>query len=172
MTTPTAVLRDEHELILKALTILERLGRRLEAGEAVNRTTFAWLVDFFKTFVDPCHHAKEEQHLFPALERHGIPRSGGPVAVMLDEHGRGREILALMADGGDRDLAAHIRRYVEHLRDHIAKENSVLFPIAEHVLPEADKRTLALAFDAMTKTVAGPSAHARFLAELGRLEQD
>ena len=36
------------------------------------------MVAFSKTFVDACHHGKEESCLFPCLEKKGIPREGGP----------------------------------------------------------------------------------------------
>ncbi len=80
---PTAMLREEHEVILKALALLERVGQRLEVAEPADRDALAWLQGFFSTFADRCHHGKEEQHLFPALERHGIPREAGPLVSCL-----------------------------------------------------------------------------------------
>src|SRR3970282_658833 len=84
-TTPTGVLREEHEVILRALTVLERVGRDLAAGKSVAQETNAWLASFFRPFADRCHHAKEEAHLFPAMAEHGIPKEGGPIGVMLQE---------------------------------------------------------------------------------------
>lgn len=169
-TTPTGRLREEHEVILRALALLERFGRALEAGEAVDRAGLAWLRTFFGTFADRCHHGKEEQHLFPALERQGIPREGGPLGVMLREHEEGRSLVRAMAHGDDRQAAEAIRAYAALLRAHIDKENGVLFPMAEHVLPEAEQRGLLHAFEAVEQAVAGPGVHERLLAELARLE--
>lgn len=168
--TPTGQLRDEHQVILRALALLERLGRALDAGKAVERAHLAWLRSFFETFADRCHHGKEEQHLFPALERHGIPREGGPLAVMLQEHEEGRALLRAMAQGDDRPVAGAIRAYAGLLRAHIDKENGVLFPLAEQVLPEGEQRQLLEAFEAVEQTVAGGGLHERLLAELARLE--
>ena len=169
-TTPTARLREEHEVILRALALLERFGRALEAGEAVDREGLAWLRTFFGTFADRCHHGKEEQHLFPALERHGMPREGGPLGVMLREHEEGRALVRAMAQGEDRQVAEAIRGYVALLRAHIEKENGVLFPMAEQLLPETEQRGLLHAFEAVEEAVAGPGVHERLLAELARLE--
>lgn len=169
-TTPTGRLREEHEVILRALALLERFGRALEAGEAVDREGLAWLQAFFGTFADRCHHGKEEQHLFPALERHGIPQEAGPIGVMLREHEEGRALVRAIAEGDDRQAAEAIRAYVALLRTHIDKENGVLFPMAEHVLPETEQRGLLRAFEAVEQAVAGPGVHERLLAELARLE--
>lgn len=168
--TPTAMLRHEHEVILRALGLLQRLGQGLEAGKPVNRQALAWLVDFFRTFADRCHHAKEERHLFPALERCGIPRHGGPVGVMLYEHEQGRAFLRAMVEGNDRQLAEAIRGYGTLLSGHIEKENGILFPMAEQVLAEEEQQVLVQAFDAVEQEVVGPGIHERLLADLDRLE--
>ncbi len=169
-TGPTAMLRHEHEVILRALALLERLGQRLEAGQPVDRTALAWLRDFFGTFADRCHHGKEEQHLFPALERRGVPREGGPLGVMLHEHEEGRAFLRVMAQGDDKRTAEAIRGYTALLRDHIDKENNVLFPLVEQILSEEERQELGRGFDAVEEAVAGPGVHERILAELARLE--
>src|SRR3990172_13287727 len=145
---PTETLRQEHEVILRGLAQLERLGKDLEAGKPLDRDALAWLVDFFRTFADRCHHGKEEQHLFPAMERHGIPREGGPLGVMLVEHDQGRAFIRAMAEGNDREAAEAITGYVTLLRAHIDKENDILFRMAEEVIPEAEQRGLAQAVEA------------------------
>jgi hemerythrin-like domain-containing protein len=168
--TPTAMLVQEHEVILRGLTALEKFGWRLESGQPVDREALAWLIDFFRTFADRCHHGKEEQHLFPALERHGLPKEVGPLAVMREEHEEGRALVRGMAEGNDRQIAAAIRGYAALLRAHIDKENTVLFPLAEQILPDEEQRDLLHAFEAVEQAVAGPGVHGRLLAGLARLE--
>jgi hemerythrin-like domain-containing protein len=167
---PTAELRHEHEVILRALAVAERLGRALAAGEPVDRDALAWILDFFRTFTDRCHHVKEEQHLFPALERRGVPRNGGPIGVMLDEHEEGRRLIAQMSSGGDAQIADAIGRYAVLLRAHIDKENGVLFPLADQVLGETEQTALVAAFEGIEQDAVGPGIHERLLAGLGRLE--
>lgn len=169
--TPTAMLREEHEVILAALEILERLGRELKAGKPVDREALRWLVDFFLTFADRCHHGKEEKHLFPALERHGVPREGGPVGVMLLEHEEGRVLVRAIAEGDAQPPGDAIDRYVALLRAHIDKENNVLFPLTDRILSQEEQGALASAFEAVEQEVAGPGVHERLLAELARLER-
>lgn len=169
-TTPTGMLRHDHEVVLRALGLMERLAQGLEAGGPVDRTALTWVIDFFTTFVDRFHHGKEEQHLFPALERHGIPREGGPVGVMLYEHEESRGLLRAMTQGGDRAIAEAIRGYAALFRGHIDKEEGILFSIAEQVLTEGEQRGLVKAFEAIEQAVAAPGVHEQLLLEIGRLE--
>jgi hemerythrin-like domain-containing protein len=169
-THATAQLRHEHEVFLRALTLLAGIAEDLEAGKLVDRAALAWLVEFFRTFVDRCHHAKEEQHLFPTLERRGVPRDGGPLGVMLLEHEHGRELLRAMSQRDDHVVARAIRGYVTLLRAHIDKENEILLPLADQILAEEEQRALAQAFDAVEHVVVGPGIHERLLSELDRIE--
>jgi hemerythrin-like domain-containing protein len=141
--TPTGVLREEHQLILRVLDVLQALLERGEAGEW-DLDAIQECVDFFRLFADACHHGKEEDLLFPELESRGMPREGGPIAVMLFEHKQGRGFVARMAKaledarGGEvgpltrLDHAA--RSYLELLRAHINKEDNVLFNMADQLV--------------------------------------
>ncbi len=127
------MLREQHEVILSQLEILEDLA----AGTSGHPAAATPLLDFFVHFADEQHHATEESELFPALRAAGLP-SPGPVDVMLREHELGRGLIARMRAGLAVDdwpaFAAAARQYVQLLRDHIAKENEVLFHIAERLL--------------------------------------
>lgn len=127
------LLREDHERILGELDALEALAEpaSFDAAEA------ARLVDFIDQFVDGEHHAKEEGRLFPALRAAGLP-SPGPIDVMLSDHGRARALRGVMraalAAGDGVRFAEGARAYVTLMRDHIAKENRVLFVMAERLL--------------------------------------
>ncbi|MDX1412378.1 MAG: hemerythrin domain-containing protein [Nitrospirales bacterium] len=171
--SPIAQLRAEHEVILRAVTVLERVGQDLEEGKTVDSNWLVWLVDFFSNFVDGCHHEKEEHGLFPLLEQHGIPREGGPVGMMIQEHEQGRDLiraLSFMSESERERIPEIIRRYSVLLRGHIKKENEVLFHLAEQVLSDQAQRELAQAFHAMEKRNVGAGVHQRFIAELEQLE--
>jgi hemerythrin-like domain-containing protein/uncharacterized protein (DUF2249 family) len=171
-TTATGALRHEHEVILRALALLERVTPGMAAGAPAARTALPRLVEFFRTFADRCHHAKEEQHLFPALERRGVPREGGPVGVMLVEHDQGRRLLAAMLADDPRAAVEAAQTYIALLRAHIDKENDVLFALAEQVLADEEQQGLLRAFDAVEREAVGPGVHERLLAELDALEQE
>ncbi len=169
---PITQLRAEHDVILRALAVLERLAERLEQGQAVEPAALSGLGEFFTTFVDRCHHTKEERYLFPMLEQHGVPREGGPLGVMLHEHEQGRAYVQAITSPGEGNgrLAGTIRGYAAMLRSHIEKENQVLFRMAEQVLPEEAQRELAQCFETMEHADIGEGTHERLMADLERLE--
>jgi len=92
--TITDGLRSEHTVLKLAVEVLERAGHLLARHEPVDLPACAELVDVVWQYGDREHHSKEEGVLFPALIGAGLPSQSGPVAVMLFEHLRGRELLA------------------------------------------------------------------------------
>jgi hemerythrin-like domain-containing protein len=146
MTRPaTTILRDEHRVILRVLLCLETLAER-PAGDAGAEGLWAGVIRWLRDFADHNHHAKEENGLFPAMIKAGVPGRGGPIEIMLREHEDGRALLRAMEAGGPGERAAAARRYVALLRDHIAKENDVVFPLADSALDERDHAELSRQF--------------------------
>src|SRR3990167_2160921 len=110
MTTPTDVLRAEHQVILAALASLETAAARLAAGRELPAGWWEGLIDFLRVFADRNHHAKEEKSLFPALVKAGVPSEGGPVGVVLAEPEQGRALArGLGAAGGGGGCGARAR---------------------------------------------------------------
>jgi hemerythrin-like domain-containing protein len=173
-------LKKEHAAIERMLVVLETVCRRLETGEAVEPEHLNQIVAFFRGFADECHHGKEEAVLFPALEKAGIPREGGPVGVMLHEHEQMRGSLRGVREAverlraGEVGSATHFVRYAGNyastLRLHIDKENSVLFRMAEMRLGPAQEQQLAEQFDAIETQKLGAGKHEELHALLERLE--
>ena len=153
----TQILRDEHRLILLALVSVETAAARLGGGGTVPDELWASMLGWLRAFADRNHHAKEENALFPALIRAGVPAQGGPIDVMLDEHAEGRTLLHTMETGAPEQRAAAARRYVGLLRDHIDKENGLLFPLADEVLAEREQAELRREFARMD-TESGAAA--------------
>jgi hemerythrin-like domain-containing protein len=144
--------------------------------DAAYVSDYAKLLDFFRVFVDKCHHAKEEEVLFPALLEAGLPREGGPVQVMLAEHDAGRKLVAEMSAAlgnyraGTPDaftaLAAAAQGYTRLLIDHIAKEDNILYPLADAKIPEPRQAGMIDAFEAIETERIGPGTHEQFHAML------
>jgi hemerythrin-like domain-containing protein len=165
--TATDDLRAEHEGILRMLAILNAVSERIHAGKSVPVAQLEGILDFLKVFADKCHHGKEEDILFPALEAAGMPREGGPIGVMLHEHtlGRGhiRDMGAALAGGdGQAAFAAPAQAYVELLTQHIAKENDVLFVMAEKLLGIPALTQMHEPFERLEQERIGPGRHEAF----------
>ena len=88
----TASLRRDHDLIEKVIKSMEATLQLLQNGTSVPEPILMQVIDFSKNFTDVCHHSKEEGSLFPALEKAGMPTNMGPIAMMLMDHEKSREI--------------------------------------------------------------------------------
>lgn len=147
------ILIREHRVIEKVLNALETAADRLDAGEDIPMDFFLKAADFIRNYADGTHHQKEEGILFTALEGHGMPKDAEPVSVFMDEHVEGRRLTKGMVECAERinagdasaktRLAGHARDYIALLREHIQKEDNVLFPIADDVLADEHRKLLA-----------------------------
>jgi hemerythrin-like domain-containing protein len=177
MGAATKVLREEHDAILKMINALEATAYRAEAGGAVPLNVLNDFQEFFRLFADRCHHGKEEELLFPLLERKGVPRVGGPVGCMLVEHDDGRTFVKTMGDsaegcaGGESACKSWVgaaRGYANLLRNHIWKENEILFQIADRLISEDEQDALATEF-AKVEEKMGPGTHAQLHQKMNAL---
>ena len=98
----TQILMEEHRVIERVLTALQRAADRVAEGARIRPSFFLNAAFFIKNFADGCHHRKEEGVLFVAMQESGIPREGGPVGVMLAEHEQGRAFTREMKDAAEK----------------------------------------------------------------------
>lgn len=170
-------LMNEHEGILHGLEILEKMVLLVESGTMVSISDISSMVEFLQLFADKCHHGKEEGILFPMMEKYGIPNERGPIGQMLIEHTQGRKFIqGLSSSIKDNTLSASVfvsnaRGYIELLRAHIQKENTVLFPMGDKAIPESEQTRILEAFENHEHTVMGPGIHDRLHEILNRFEQ-
>jgi len=145
-TDVTQVMMEEHQLILRMIALVEKNAAGIARGEYRNWRFFLDAVEFIRDYADRFHHAKEEDVLFAALVKNGMPEKQSPIEAMLMEHDAGRahvrgmENAARQALAGDESeipsLLEHARGYAQLLRGHIDKEDTILYPLAERVLPQ------------------------------------
>jgi len=176
----TEDLKHEHNAVLVALQILDKVAAAVAAKDDQAPAHLEQLLDFFKGFVDRCHHGKEEDVLFPELERRGVARDGGPIGVMLSEHEVGRGHVRAIAEGlarakrGDAGSAGaiteHAQAYHQMLQAHIHKENNVLFPMADRLVPEDVADKLYEQFEAIERDRVGEGKHEAYHHMLHQLK--
>jgi hemerythrin-like domain-containing protein len=149
----------QHRLIERALDAMEAwlaaLGPETDSDDKAELARF---VAFIRGFGDTYHHSKEEDILFVAMVEHGFPREAGPIAVMLHEHDLGRSLVGVLDElaqrsaawsSEDRDsLANTVRDLSGLLRQHIRKEDQILYPMADARLPEPTQAEMFRQFQA------------------------
>jgi len=170
---PTEVLMNEHRVIVQVLECLDAMARRCESDGRLDGDAATKAIDFFRSFADRCHHAKEENQLFPMMESRGFSPDAGPTAVMRAEHVQGREWIAAMEQAvpkaAEGDAAARTswmraaRLYSAMLREHIQKEDQCLFPMADRALLPSDMADLERQFETVERVEIGPGVHERYL---------
>lgn len=142
------ILMDEHQNILRGMTVAEKMAERLDRGEAVPTADVASIVDFIRHYADDFHHMKEEDVLFKWMQEKGFPLDSGPLHCMLDEHNTGRNLVGSLADNlgaglkDTRAAASDLRQFAGHLRQHIFKEDTVLYKMVEQMAEDDDDAEL------------------------------
>jgi hemerythrin-like domain-containing protein len=169
-------LMSEHKSIWIALDILERMFKKVRSNEEVDYNDITGLLDFLGEFADKCHHAKEEKFLFPELEAVGMKNQGGPIEAMLVQHKHGRELVQQMwtaLENGKIDKQAFSRAassYVNLMRNHIKKENSLLFPTADKKFPVLTQEKMIQDFENLERYLVGTGRHEELHAIIHQFE--
>lgn len=155
---PIKIAKLEHDEILKFLEKLETIAQSLQVGKPAEnypqdlKHIADHLVEAEK------HHKREEEVLFPRLERKGID---GPPRIMREDHEmmRPRKVrLKELADQivNDPTQEGVIRKeiiqlsfqLVKDLRDHIFKENNILYPtFIQNVRYDEEWKEIRKSFD-------------------------
>ena len=156
--SPIQILMEEHRLIERMIGALSVYAKRVQGGEDLPRGDLEGFVRFIREFADAHHHGKEEDILFAAMTDQGMSKDMGPLAVMLAEHDEGRGYTASLAEvaaaDGDWDEAQRTQlgwaatSYANLLLAHIQKEDQVLYPMADQMLPEPVWQSIEKSFAA------------------------
>lgn len=178
--SPTKILEEEHHFIQKVVGAIAILVETLEAGKEVEGKTLQEIVEFMRIFADKCHHGKEEAHLFPALERKGVPMRGCPLGALISEHQKGRGLVTDLAEATEtyikgsplakESLVKSLHALTDLYPNHIWKEEYLAFPMADKILSSEEKRDLFEKFEMVEKEI-GRDLHQRFEQFAKELEE-
>ena len=178
----TEVLMSEHRIIERMITSLNKAVNALEAGKDVPAQFFLDTSNFIRGFADGCHHKKEEGVLFKAMAHNGMPESTGPLAMMRSEHEKGRTFnrgiltAAQKMIAGDkaavREVILNARGYTSLLTQHIAKEDQMLFSMADQIIPVSQQDAVMEDFEHVEHEEIGDGVHEKYLALVDTLEKE
>jgi hemerythrin-like domain-containing protein len=176
------VLKEEHRIIERAITALDFATKSAAHNKPVRPGFFIDMAEFSQKFTDGCHHKKEEEILFKALSNNGIAIEGGPVGVMLTEHAQGREFTSTMLsaaeawaagdEGGRAEVIWTASSLVTLMRQHMQKENSILFALAEQAIPPEEQDQVSRAFEQFDPQETGEEINKRYSAQAEALEKE
>ncbi len=172
---PTEILKEEHKVIKLMLKIINSVCDKLESKQSVDKDDLKSIIEFIRIFADKCHHGKEEDRLFPKMEEYGIPKEGGPIGVMLQEHELGRSYVTAAASAIEKEdyseFVENIRNYVELLEQHIDKEDNILYMMADMHIPQKEQKKLVEEFERFEKEEIGEGKHEEFHKLVHQLEK-
>ncbi len=158
---PIELLVKDHEETLAQLEKMSSAAKSIQAN-GFSGPAFLQIAEAIRYIVNEVrrHNFKEEQYLFPLMDRHG----NGTLLAMRQEHRElwraMDELLLTVNDVEDgrirgssvRELVQSVFYVVDHLRNHIVKENSDLFPTVKRLLTEGE-------YDQLRKDIATAAIH-------------
>ncbi len=136
----TQILIEEHKKILIVSDKIEKECEYIKKGGKINEEFFKKAIEFIRNYADKFHHAKEEDILFEEFCK--TAEKGclhcNPVEQMLYEHNIGRDFVKEMEEGikkrNKRKIIENALGYVNLIREHIFKEDNILYPMAEKTI--------------------------------------
>jgi hemerythrin-like domain-containing protein len=152
---PIGPLMIEHRLIEKMIRIAETKAGQMEKTKEGDPRLVEAVVDFIRTYADRCHHGKEEDILFRALEKKAL--SNGEKRILeelVEDHKQGRGLTRRLEEaneryaGGDPEALPVIVECLKTLAAfyprHIEKEDRHFFiPIMTYFTKEEKEAMLA-----------------------------
>lgn len=172
----TKILSDEHKNILEMIGALLKECDVLESGKEIDKDFFKKAVDFIRGYADKFHHAKEEDILFVELSKNESEMHCNPMAQMLIEHDMGRNFIKELEEGlvkSDKNkVVENARGYANLLREHIFKEDNILYPMAEEALSQETQKAVSEKFEEVgQKFIEENKKYLSLLKELTKKEQ-
>lgn len=159
MSRPTEILSSDHKVVLEKLKLMEQTINNLKSTNVKNVLTD--LKTFLRKEAD-LHFKKEEAALFPEMEKF-IPRDEGPIGQMLLEHEdlykyednfiRGVDLFSKDENNGEAQklIRENGNSFINLLREHIYKEDNMLFMMADMHLEEDQINAIMKKFEELDK---------------------
>jgi len=155
---PVYILMEEHKKLLDFVDKLRNTAKSIKNAGKLELTALERLNHIAEHFKESeSHYQREENVLFPYLEKHGITQ---PPAIMWMEHDKIREskknLYKLVKSHSEMDFDTFITQLEnvslgieELLSSHFYKENNVLFPTGLKVIEDTEWLEIRQQFDEM-----------------------
>ncbi len=138
MSEVTKILSKEHQNILRIADALSKECTAIKCGKGVDNSFFEKAIYLLKNYEDKMHHGKEESVVFTELSKWSVKLRGNPVKELTSEHETERNMVKnieqSVREDDEKKIAEDVMKYVKLSRDHIFKEERVLYPMINTVL--------------------------------------
>ena len=153
---PYVPLMLEHRLIERMVKAISKEVKLMKRKNDVNPVLIDTIADFLRMYADRCHHGKEEEILFRALEKKDLSEEHKKIMdKLIDEHILARKLTATLTDAnvkyvkGDKSVLPVIIQCMENLSQlypqHIQTEDHEFFLPAMEYFTEDEKADLVKA---------------------------
>lgn len=180
MNTVANILTEEHKVILKVVRACGALAEKLDMGETIPAETLLGIVEFAQEYVDRFHHHKEEDILFPALEKAGNQSVSCRLKALRDEHQFGRKIISQLEQsindyvevkpGGRKTVMNTLLSIPRLYPGHIYREDTIIFPMIKEALGKDQQNALVSKFEEIEKEI-GNDFHQRYIEYAAKIEK-
>lgn len=163
---PIRKLMAEHRWILRWAALIPHVVERADLATAEGHQLVLNGVEFIRSYADQFHHAKEEDILFGYFS----PDMDILKAMRTDHETARGHVRAIVAAVEQRDATAtgkHLLAYADLLRDHIRKEDEILYPWMDRLLLDAQVGQMYAQFAEVDRHFGGlPQQLEQFVAKL------
>jgi hemerythrin-like domain-containing protein len=143
---PMQKLVDEHVLIKRWLALIPAVVKNLDLKSREGVQVIETGIDLIRSYADNLHHAKEEDILFKYFDD-----TAEIFQVIYEDHKQARdhvkEMLAAIENRDESSLGHHLTAYGILLKEHIKKEDEILFPWLDRKLSDTQVMELVGKFD-------------------------
>jgi hemerythrin-like domain-containing protein len=165
----TETLEHEHRVIEEVASACGVCAEVLRGGTKVPIDVLESIVDFFRKYGNR-YHRQAEEALLSVLHDKGVPTAACPIVVINYENQKRQTLVdqltsavnAYVESGGAvrETLASTLQALAEFFPDHIWKEEYLLLPMAEKVLSEEDRNSLADSLNLIDSMKGAEARHA------------
>lgn len=152
----TKILRNDQELIDRFLAVFGLGAVSAAQNKPVQPGFFIYGSSFIKEFIEG-NYFKKEEVLLKTLEENGLASDSGQLQRMLEDIANSKELSAeLLAaarqwQAGDMDgrngIVWAASSYTSVLKQHIDRSRSIIFPLAEQLIPPEEQYKIAESYN-------------------------
>jgi len=172
-------LKSEHKDINELLKIMSKIAENIKSNNVFYTSDIEEILDFLKFFIEKSHHGKEEI-FYPELEQAGIPKETESLSVMLYEHTLARNYLKDIYScvenckigytfSGEM-LAESLLNYVLLIKNHMRKEEEIIFPMADRELSNEKQIEITKQFEKIEENIVQHGFHEHYHDLLEKLQ--